>query len=442
MTAMTEHRPEAPARKRSGSGRRRRTAAAFVRLLPAELEAIEVRAKAAGRPVAGYLRDCALAESALPVAAALTAAQCEALRRLAGEWGEAIGAVRSAVDLLGARIHSAEDARVIAGAREALKVLEGAEADSAAADPRSPAPAAAEPVAAILGAPGGKDGSGDDSADIVRDPMWYRRYWDVQAVLDEALGTGKDDGSEGGIAGDVALLAGQRDHARRAAARRDTELEDAVRERNTAEEKLARIATLCRDSATSAWGGATPIVAAERVLAIIGSEEESRPASRPCPRCEGCGQQADTDDREPWTAWTSLPLRSSAAVLAGLVKPVPCDACGGTGRTRAPDRASGRVPGTEAGLSLIAAERARQVAVEGYTPEHDAEHAHGELARAGAVYALWAVKAGGVNPHDPMKYWPRDWRFKGGEALDHLVKAGALIAAEIDRIVAEEARRD
>lgn len=69
MTTMTEHQPGAPARKRSGSGRRRRTAAAFVRLLPAELEAIEVRAKAAGRPVAGYLRDCALADPAVSLAA-------------------------------------------------------------------------------------------------------------------------------------------------------------------------------------------------------------------------------------------------------------------------------------------------------------------------------------------------------------------------------------
>jgi hypothetical protein len=158
MTTMTEHRPEAPARKRSGSGRRRRTAAAFVRLLPAELEAIEVRAKAAGRPVAGYLRDCALAESALPVAAALTAAQCEALRRLAGEWGEAIGAVRSAVDLLGARIHSAEDARVIAGARDALRVLEGAETPAGGTVPDD---SAREPASAHEKAQdraGGKDG--------------------------------------------------------------------------------------------------------------------------------------------------------------------------------------------------------------------------------------------------------------------------------------------
>lgn len=54
---MTERRS-----RPRGSDRRRRTAAAYVRLLPAELEAIGIRAKAAGKPVAGYLRDCALAE--------------------------------------------------------------------------------------------------------------------------------------------------------------------------------------------------------------------------------------------------------------------------------------------------------------------------------------------------------------------------------------------
>ena len=88
------------------------------------------------------------------------------------------------------------------------------------------------------------------------------------------------------------------------------------------------------------------------------------------------------------------------------------------------------------GADLIGAERLRQVTAKGYTPEHDAEHVRGELARAGAVYALWAVKAGGVNPYDPMKYWPPDWRFKGGAPLDYLAKAGALIAAEIDRLIA------
>lgn len=52
---------------------------------------------------------------------------------------------------------------------------------------------------------------------------------------------------------------------------------------------------------------------------------------RECERCEGCGLLADSEDREPWTVWLNLPLRSSLAVLAGLVRPVQCDRCGGTG---------------------------------------------------------------------------------------------------------------
>lgn len=50
-----------------------------------------------------------------------------------------------------------------------------------------------------------------------------------------------------------------------------------------------------------------------------------------CTNCDGCGKVADTEDQEPWTAWTSLPLHSSAAVLTGMVKPIPCPECGGSG---------------------------------------------------------------------------------------------------------------
>lgn len=51
---------------------------------------------------------------------------------------------------------------------------------------------------------------------IDQDPMWYRAYMDVQKALDETLGTEEEDGSDGGIAADVYLLARQRDEARAA----------------------------------------------------------------------------------------------------------------------------------------------------------------------------------------------------------------------------------
>ncbi len=50
-----------------------------------------------------------------------------------------------------------------------------------------------------------------------------------------------------------------------------------------------------------------------------------------CVSCEGCGQVADTEEHEPWTAWMNLPLNSAHAVILGIVKPMACTACGGSG---------------------------------------------------------------------------------------------------------------
>jgi hypothetical protein len=51
-----------------------------------------------------------------------------------------------------------------------------------------------------------------------------------------------------------------------------------------------------------------------------------------CTKCDGCGKIANTDDQEPWTVWTGLPLHSATAVLIGLVTPLTCPECGGTGK--------------------------------------------------------------------------------------------------------------
>ena len=107
--------------------------------------------------------------------------------------------------------------------------------------------------------PAARDGSRERSAtrgrtmstteethvDIDATRMWRRRYADVQAVLDDVL-SDDDVGAGEGIAQDVALLAAQRDTARTRLAAVYAELEDAVRERDAAEAKLARIATHCR----------------------------------------------------------------------------------------------------------------------------------------------------------------------------------------------------
>lgn len=117
------------------------------------------------------------------------------------------------------------------------------------------------------------------------------------------------------------------------------------------------------------------------------------------------------------------------------------------------------------GIERIAAERKRQVEEEGWTAEHDADHTDYSLAMAACCYAMPVrlyekyEHAAGVNYVDP---WPNSWddgydkRFEYGERrenrgnvppdpgtytteeyLDLLTKAGALLAAEIDRIQAE-----
>lgn len=91
------------------------------------------------------------------------------------------------------------------------------------------------------------------------------------------------------------------------------------------------------------------------------------------------------------------------------------------------------------GIELIAAERQRQIEVEGWTPEHDDGHVHGELAWAAASYAL-ASSLNGFNDwvrhliHDRLWPFSRAWWKPSEDRIRNLVKAGALIAAEIDRL--------
>ena len=88
-------------------------------------------------------------------------------------------------------------------------------------------------------------------------------------------------------------------------------------------------------------------------------------------------------------------------------------------------------------MHLIAAERHRQIAAEGYSPEHDREHADGELAQAAIAYALLALEL----PDSALPWWPWDGPLKRGTAIRNLEKAGALIAAEIDRLLAAQGGR-
>lgn len=84
-------------------------------------------------------------------------------------------------------------------------------------------------------------------------------------------------------------------------------------------------------------------------------------------------------------------------------------------------------------LSDVAAERERQKSVKGYSTEQDDTYIEGELAAAAISY---------IEPMEAENYWPADWfdnSFKPSDYRRNLVKAAALIVAEIERIDRQEA---
>lgn len=55
-----------------------------------------------------------------------------------------------------------------------------------------------------------------------------------------------------------------------------------------------------------------------------------------CNRCMGCGKIASGEEGAPWVVWLDLPLRSALAVIAGIVHPIDCPDCKGTGKAAQP----------------------------------------------------------------------------------------------------------
>ncbi len=99
------------------------------------------------------------------------------------------------------------------------------------------------------------------------------------------------------------------------------------------------------------------------------------------------------------------------------------------------------------GAELIAKERERQIQEEGWTEQHDDSHTPGDLATAGACYALGAAAFSARNSgirqrltEAAQELWPwggRWWK-PVPNPIRELTKAGALIAAEIDRLEREQ----
>lgn len=99
------------------------------------------------------------------------------------------------------------------------------------------------------------------------------------------------------------------------------------------------------------------------------------------------------------------------------------------------------------GIQRIKAERIRQLEKEGYTPANDDLYVEGDLLKAAVVYAMagfalvYGVEERAVDnlqlemwPWNPSTYKPSK------DAIRNLEKAGALIAAEIDRLKRKELR--
>ncbi len=115
------------------------------------------------------------------------------------------------------------------------------------------------------------------------------------------------------------------------------------------------------------------------------------------------------------------------------------------------------LPGDD-GVGMIARERVRQVKEEKFGADHDATHTRGELVLAAAAYLMASVRG---NASVAAAMWPFELVSFSPQALDvhavdtlgqrgvvaksvyegvlkNLVRAGALVAAEIDRIVRAE----
>ena len=92
----------------------------------------------------------------------------------------------------------------------------------------------------------------------------------------------------------------------------------------------------------------------------------------------------------------------------------------------------------------VLAERERQQTVEGWTPEHDDSHVYGDIALAACCYAMpegerASGHASGVSVLRALWPWYQEWWKPKGRRED-LVRAGALILAEIERLDRAERR--
>lgn len=93
--------------------------------------------------------------------------------------------------------------------------------------------------------------------------------------------------------------------------------------------------------------------------------------------------------------------------------------------------------------SDVLAERQRQITAEGYDSGHDDMATRGQLAIAAGCYAMWSGHPALMGRFSWKAFFPWDWKYwKPSTPRHNLIRAGALILAEIERLDrAEQAKQ-
>ncbi|GGE79254.1 hypothetical protein GCM10007285_03850 [Stappia taiwanensis] len=143
----------------------------------------------------------------------------------------------------------------------------------------------------------------------------------------------------------------------------------------------------------------------------------------PCPFCGGPAERHEIDEPGDNFGGTCIVCQR-------------CGACGPVHFDRKENLVSSwndRPPLPSRAARDVLDERARQAIEEGFTAEHDDQHRRGELTFAAIAYLMALVNPNGARTWWPGWSWSWAWFKPQGPRRD-LVKAGALILAEIERL--------
>lgn len=94
----------------------------------------------------------------------------------------------------------------------------------------------------------------------------------------------------------------------------------------------------------------------------------------------------------------------------------------------------------KSGADLIAEERYRQIVEEGYSAALDDQYTHNELMWTADAYTQPGLNSTSRSP----TYWPWEEKYwkPSDDTIKNYVKGGALIAAEIDRLLRINKKKD